>query len=116
MAHHQRIKTANSNFVTPPSFTLTLMSGRRASRRPTQRISDQRASDYGEFPMRTKSSGGCESWPQTDRGTQSGSGSVRSIQSAGGVPAFTEATTPPTMAHVVSTSPPTWAVVQNARS
>lgn len=65
---------------------------------------------YGEFPNEARV------LRQADVGTQSGSGSVRSTHAAGGAPAFPEAMTPPTMAHVVSTSPPTWAVVQNARS
>lgn len=48
--------------------------------------------------------------------THSGRASVRSTHSAGTDPAFPEPITPPTMAHVVSTSPPTCAVVQKARS
>lgn len=47
---------------------------------------------------------------------QSGRASVRSTHSAGGAPAFPAASTPPTMAQFVSTSPPTCAVVQKARS
>lgn len=49
-------------------------------------------------------------------GTQSGRASARCTHSAGGVPALPEASTPPTIAQVVSTSPPTWAVVQKAAS
>jgi hypothetical protein len=51
-----------------------------------------------------------------DGGIQSGSPSVRRSHSAGGAPAFPAASTPPTMAQVVSTSPPTCAVAQNACS
>lgn len=51
-----------------------------------------------------------------DVGIHSGNASVRSAHSAGTAPAFPEPITPPTMAHVVSTSPPTCAVVQKARS
>jgi hypothetical protein len=46
--------------------------------------------------------------------THGGTGSVRATHSKGGVPALPDAITPPTMAQVVSTSPPTCAVVQNA--
>lgn len=49
-------------------------------------------------------------------GSQAGRSSVRASHSAGGAPACAAATTPPTMAQVVSTSPPAWAVVQKARS
>lgn len=52
----------------------------------------------------------------TDPGTQSGSASVFSTHSAGVAPAFPDPITPPTMAQVVSTSPPTCAVVQKAFS
>ena len=54
--------------------------------------------------------------PVASPGSQPGSGSVRSSQAPGGAPALPEAITPPTIAQVVSTSPPTWAVVQNAHS
>ncbi|MEY9994834.1 hypothetical protein ABIE67_006866 [Streptomyces sp. V4I8] len=51
-----------------------------------------------------------------DVGTHFGNASVRSTHATGAAPAFPEPITPPTMAHVVSTSPPTCAVVQKARS
>ncbi len=76
--------------------------------------SSARHTGRGEFRPLDRIYGGGRSDPQTDPGTQSGRGSVRSTHSAGGAPAFPEAITPPTMAQVVSTSPPTWAVVQNA--
>lgn len=53
---------------------------------------------------------------QAGPGTQPGRPSVRSTHAAGGVPALPEESTPPTMAQVVSMSPPTRAVVQKARS
>lgn len=55
---------------------------------------------------------GCRAPVRPYAGTHSGSSSVASSHAAGGDPAFPEATTPPTMAHVVSTSPPTWEVTQ----
>lgn len=60
--------------------------------------------------------GGVRPRPQAAVRIQSGRGSTRSAHSAGGAPALSAATTPPTIAQVVSTSPPTCAVVQNARS
>lgn len=44
--------------------------------------------------------------PSAYRGSQSGSSSVCADQSAGGAPALPAATMPPTIAQVVSTSPP----------
>lgn len=55
---------------------------------------------------------GCRATVRPYADTHSGSSSVASSHAAGGDPAFPEATTPPTMAHVVSTSPPTWEVTQ----
>lgn len=49
-------------------------------------------------------------------GAHDGSVSVRSSHACGGAPAFPAASTPPTMAQFVSTSPPAWAVAQKASS
>ncbi len=48
--------------------------------------------------------------------THPGRLSVRSTHSLGGAPALPAAITPPTMAQVVSMSPPTWAVDQKPSS
>ncbi len=50
------------------------------------------------------------------RPSQAGGSSVCVSQAGGGAPPPPDATMPPTMAHVVSTSPPAWAVTQNASS
>ncbi len=49
-------------------------------------------------------------------GIHPGNGSVRCSHVGGGAPAFPAASTPPTMAQFVSTSPPAWAVAQKASS
>ncbi len=89
-------------------------SGYRDNERRSRRVPD----GNGEFRCADAGPAGL-AW-QRDRqapvGTQSGRASVRSAHSAGGVPALPAASTPPTIAQVVSTSPPTWAVVQNAVS
>lgn len=60
--------------------------------------------------------GMCSDPGQRTAVTQPGIASVCSTHEAGGAPALPAAITPPTMAQVVSTSPPTCAVVQNACS
>lgn len=88
-----------------------------ALRRRPRRTADMGGTrdGHGEFPAGTE----CFQVPyarQSPVGTQSGSASERSAHLAGGVPALPEASTPPTIAQVVSTSPPTPAVVQKAAS
>lgn len=81
---------------------------RPPGRRPGRSGRPARPAGRGSTPARYR----C----QSGTGSQPGSSSVRSRHAAGGVPDSPAAITPPTTAQVVSTSPPAWAVVQNARS
>lgn len=105
--------------VTPPPAHPTpdeVDDGYRKNGRRSRRV----PGEHGESPQaaRKPAEAAGRKAPDGSRqppvGTQSGSASVCRTHSAGGAPALPAASTPPTIAQVVSTSPPTWAVVQNA--
>lgn len=109
ITHPERLFRSHPRlFGHPPLCTLISHSGCPNNERPVTQSSRRTQSVSTEAAVRASRR------DHADAGTHSGNASTCSTQAPGGVPAFPEARIPPTMAQVVSTSPPTCAVVQNA--
>lgn len=121
---------ATTSMPIPPSTDMNSMAPPPASplvrhvREPPQRGAHTSCHDNGQVVTQSsrhaqkviEESDPSAALRYADIGTQFGNASVCSTHAAGAAPALPEPITPPTMAHVVSTSPPTCAVVQKARS